>query len=149
MKILPVNPTENVTSESLAAFLKQCRVHAREAGRPQLVSISLEVDQLDPLAVLESIFEPAELHFYVERPAQGFAVAGAEAVLEFTATGPDRFAAAREFVSQTLAGTIAVGPIDVPFAGPHFFLACTFADEAGVGASFPALRLFVPPACRQ
>ena len=144
MKILPVNPTEHVTPDSLRAFLLQCEGRARAAGRPQLVSISLAVDQLDPLAVLESIFEPAELHFYVERPAQGFAVAGAEAVLEFSAAGADRFAAARDFIAQVLADTIAVGPLAEPFAGPHFFLANGFAPEAAPGAAFPALRLFVP-----
>lgn len=144
MKLLPVNPTENVTPESLRAFLQQCCALAREAGRPQLVSISLAVDHLDPLAVLESIFEPSELHFYAERPAQGFAVAGAEAVLDFTAAGPARFTAARDRIKEILTDTIAVGPLDEPFAGPHFFFANSFVDEAPAGAPFPALRFFVP-----
>lgn len=144
MKILPVNPTENVTPESLRAFLLQCASLAKAAGRPQLVSISLAVDNLDPLAVLESIFDPSELHFYAERPAQGFAVAGAEAVLEFTAMGADRFKAARDHVAAVLADTIAVGPLEAPFAGPHFFFASSFEDTAPADAPFPALRLFVP-----
>ena len=144
MTILPVNPTENVTAESLRAFLLECRRLARAAGRPQLVSISLAVDHLDPLAVLESIFEPAQLHFYAERPAQGFAVAGAEAVLEFSAAGPDRFLLARDYITRVLADTIAVGPLAEPFAGPHFFFASAFAAEPERGAVFPPLRLFVP-----
>jgi menaquinone-specific isochorismate synthase len=144
VKLLPVNPTENVTPESLRAFLQQCADLAAQSGRPQLVSISLAVEHLDPLAVLESIFEPGELHFYAERPAQGFAVAGAEAVLEFTAEGEDRFLSAREHIARILADTIAVGPVDEPFAGPHFFLACSFGPRAVEGAAFPALRLFVP-----
>jgi menaquinone-specific isochorismate synthase len=144
MKVLPVNPTDNPTPESLTAFLTQCAGMARAAGRPQLVSISVAVDHLDPLAVLESIFEPNELHFYAERPAQGFAVAGAEAVLEFTASGPSRFALARDFIASVLADTIAVGPLDQPFAGPHFFFAATFAAEVPLDSAFPALRLFVP-----
>ncbi len=144
MKILPVNPTENATPESLGAFLIECRALAQEAGRPQLVSISLAVDQLDPLAVLESIFEPNELHFYAERPAQGFAVAGAEAVLEFTASGSGRFAAARDYIARVLTDTIAVGPLSEPFSGPHFFFANGFAHESAPGDFFPALRLFVP-----
>jgi menaquinone-specific isochorismate synthase len=144
MKLLPQDPAANLTPESLRAFLHQCGTLAREAGRPQLVSISLAVDHLDPLAVLESIFEPSELHFYAERPAQGFAVAGAEAVLEFTASGPDRFVAARDRIAAILADTIAVGPLDEPFAGPHFFFANSFASEASASAAFPALRLFVP-----
>ena len=141
---LPVNPTDNPSPEALRAFLEQCASIARDAGRPQLVSISVAVESLDPLAVLESIFEPGELHFYTERPSSGFAVAGAEAVLEFSANGAARFAQAKAFIEQTLANTIAVGPLDEPFAGPHFYTAAGFAHEAAADAPFPALRVFVP-----
>ncbi len=144
MKTLPVNPTENQSPEALRNFLGECRATARASGRPQLVSISVTVDSLDPLAVLESIFEPGELHFYAERPAQGFAIAGAEAVLDYSTRGPDRFAAAKEFILATLADTIAVGAVDEPLAGPHFFLTAGFTDEATAGAPFPSLRLFIP-----
>jgi menaquinone-specific isochorismate synthase len=144
MTILPVNPAENPTPEALRAFLAQCAETARASGHAQLVSISVAVESLDPLAVLESIFDPNEVHFYAERPAQGFAVAGAEAVLGFTASGPGRFADAKAFIEGTLANTIAVGPVGENFAGPHFFIAGGFADSAPAGAPFPALSLFVP-----
>ena len=78
MTILPLHPADNATPEALLAFLGQCREAAARDGRPKLVSISLEVDALDPLAVLESIFEPHEPHFYAERPAIETAIAGAE-----------------------------------------------------------------------
>mgnify|MGYP001459864131 CR=1 FL=1 len=141
---LPVNPTDNPSPEALRAFLEQCVAISREAGRPQLVSISMAVESLDPLAVLESIFEPGELHFYAERPSSGFAVAGAEAVLEFSVNGATRFAQAKAFIEETLANTIAVGPLDEPFAGPHFYAAAGFANDTAVNAPFPALRVFVP-----
>jgi menaquinone-specific isochorismate synthase len=144
VKILGVNPTENPTPAALRAFLGQCADAARAAGRPQLVSISVTVESLDPLAVLESIFEAGEVHFYAERPAQGFAVAGAEAVLDFTADGPGRFAEAKAFIERTLANTIAVGPVAENFGGPHFFLAAGFGETAAPDLPFPALRLFVP-----
>ena len=144
MKVLAVNPTENQSPEALRAFVAQCCELARAAGRPQLASISVAVDSLDPLAVLESIYEATEPHFYIERPSQGFAVAGAEVVVEFTASGPKRFAAAKEFIEQMLVSTIAVGATDAPLAGPHFFLAAGFFDQAPTDAPFPALRLFVP-----
>ncbi|MBL9215268.1 MAG: isochorismate synthase [Opitutaceae bacterium] len=144
MTILPIDPTANATPASLHGFLDQCRSRAEQAGRPVLASISLAVDHLDPLAVLESIFEPRELHFYAERPAQGFAVAGAEAVVQFAAAGPGRFAAARSFITETLAQAVAVGPLHEPFAGPHFFFAAGFGDNAPADAPFPALRVFVP-----
>lgn len=144
MTILPVNPAENQSPESFRAFLEQCRALARKAGAPQLVSISLAVDDLDPLAVLESIYEPDELHFYAERPGSGFAVAGAEAVIQFVSEGSDRFPAARRFIERTLEQTLAVGALEEPFAGPHFLLAAGFADQAAPGARVPPLRLFVP-----
>lgn len=144
MKTPPVNPTGSANPEALRSFLTQCAAEARAAGRSQLVSISMTVESLDPLAVLESIFEPGEPHFYTERPSHGFSVAGAEAVVEFNAQGRDRFAAARTFIDRTLENSIAVGPLAEPFAGPHFFFANGFDDETVAGEPFPALRLFVP-----
>lgn len=144
MKVLPINPTDNATPEALRAFLGQCAEIATTAGRPQLVSISMAVDSLDPLAVLESIFEPSELHFYAERPAQGYGVAGAEALLAESFSGPDRFARAKAFIAQTLAHSLAVGPLEENFAGPHFFVLGGFAHEAASGVPFPPLQVYVP-----
>jgi menaquinone-specific isochorismate synthase len=144
MKTPPVDPTGSATPEALRDFLTQCAAEARATGRPQLVSISMAVENLDPLAVLESIFEPGEPHFYAERPAHGFSVAGAEAAVEFTADGSDRFSLARSFIDRTLADAIAVGPLAERFAGPHFFFASGFASESGINEPFPALRVFVP-----
>jgi menaquinone-specific isochorismate synthase len=144
MTILPLKPAENSSPEALRAFLAQCQAMAAKVGCAQLVSISLEVDALDPLAVLESIFEPGERHFYVERPAESFAVAGAEAVAVFTASGRDRFAACQRFIDETLARTIAVGDLQAPFAGPHFFTAFTFFDAPEAGEPFEAASVFVP-----
>ncbi len=144
MKTPPVNPTASATPEALRDFLASCSAAAKAAGRPQLVSISMMVDNLDPLAVLESIFDPAEPHFYAERPAQGFSVAGAESAIDFTASGAGRFAETRAFIERTLADTIAVGPLDEPFAGPHFFFATGFSPESAAGAPFPSLKVFVP-----
>jgi len=144
MTILQLNPAENASPEALHAFLAQCQGVAAKVGRAQLVSISLEVDALDPLAVLESIFEPVERHFYVERPAESVAVAGAEVVAVFTASGPGRFAECQRFVEETLANTIAVGDQAAPFSGPHFFAAFAFADEAESGEPFEAASVFVP-----
>lgn len=144
MTILPLDPAKNQTPAALREFLTQCRARATQAGRPVLASITLEVGALDPLAVLESIFEPTELHFYCERPAQAWAVAGAEAVLTFEAKGPGRFAACREFIDETLRTAQAVGDLSLPFAGPHFFGAFAFFDETEADEPFPAARVFVP-----
>ncbi len=144
MTILPLNPADQSSPDALRAFLAQCREAARRDGRAKLVSISLAVDALDPLAVLESIFEPGELHFYAERPGLASALAGAEAVLLHEARGPDRFASVQRFIDDTLAHTIAVGDVAAPFGGPHFFTSFAFLDEVEPGEPFPAARVFVP-----
>ncbi len=144
MTILPLDPAANATPEALRTFLATCREAARRDGRAKLVSISIEVDALDPLAVLESIFEPGEAHFYAERPSLDTAIAGAEAVVSVDASGEGRFAAVQRFVDETLAHTIAVGDVAAPFGGPHFFTTFAFHDEVECGEAFPAARVFVP-----
>ena len=144
MTILPVDPIANANPEALGAFLGTCREAARKDGRAKLVSISIGVEALDPLAVLESIFEPGEQHFYAERPSLETAIAGAEAVLSKDARGRGRFAEVQRFVDETLAHTIAVGEVNAPFGGPHFFAAFAFRDEVESEEVFPAARVFVP-----
>lgn len=143
MTILPLHPAENASPDALRAFLEQCRGAAKRAGRPQLVSISLAVDALDPLAVLESIFEPDQPHFYAERPSAQTAIAGAEVATGFSSGGADRFAEVQAWVDETLSNTIAVGDVSAPFGGPHFFSAFTFT-ESDDGSGFPAANVFVP-----
>jgi menaquinone-specific isochorismate synthase len=144
MTILPLHPADNASPDALRAFLGECRTVAQRDGVAKLVSISLAVDALDPLAVLESIFEPDEPHFYAERPATDTAIAGAEIAASFEARGPGRFAAAKQWVSDTLAHTIAVGDVGAPFGGPHFFAGFTFHDEVESAEPFPPAFAFVP-----
>ncbi|ACB76926.1 isochorismate synthase [Opitutus terrae] len=144
MTILPIDPVANATPEALRGFLATCRTAAQRDGHAKLVSISIAVDALDPLAVLESIFEPDEPHFYAERVSLDTAIAGAEAVVATDAHGPERFAAAQRFIDETLAHTIAVGEVEAAFGGPHFFAAFAFENELAPGEPFPAARVFVP-----
>lgn len=144
MTILPLDPASNANPAALGSFLWQCREAAARDGRPKLVSITLTVGALDPLAVLESIFEPGEPHFYAERPSLQSALSGAETAVAFAATCPGRFAAVQQFIDDTLANTLAVGDLNAPFGGPHFFTSFTFQHEVESGEPFPAARVFVP-----
>ena len=144
MTILPLDPAANANPAALGAFLRQCREAAVRDGRPKLVSITVTVGALDPLAVLESIFEPGEPHFYAERPSLQSAISGAEVALAHTASGPGRFASVQAFIDETLANTLAVGDLSAPFSGPHFFTAFAFQDNVEAGEAFPSARVFVP-----
>ncbi len=144
MTILPIKPAQDASPEALKAFLAGCQLKAAADGAPVLASISLVVPALDPLAVLEAIFEPGEPHFYAERPSERSALAGAEVALSATASGPGRFTAVQRFIDETLARTVAVGDVDAPFGGPHFFTSFAFHDEVEPGEAFAAARVFVP-----
>lgn len=144
MKVLPINPAENASPEALQGFLAQCQAAARAAGQPQLVSITITVNALDPLAVLEAIYEPGHPHFYAEHPVDGTAIAGAEVALELKFDGPERFTRLQAFADATFEHTIAVGDVDAAFGGPHIFVAATFADQTEAAEVFPAVTAFVP-----
>lgn len=144
MTILPLHPAQNASSAALRAFLGEVQTKAVRDDHAKLVSISLAVDALDPLAVLESIFEPDEPHFYAERPRAETAVAGAEVAIAFQSRGPGRFADVQRWVDETLAHTVAVGDVGAPFGGPHFFATFAFHDEVEAGEPFPAAHVFVP-----
>ncbi len=144
MTILPLHPASHASPDALRAFLEQCQAAAKRDGHAKLVSISLTVDALDPLAVLESIFEPGEPHFYAERPALGTAIAGAEIAAAHASRGPGRFAAVQRWSDEIIAHTIAVGDVAAPFGGPHVFMGFSFHDEVEQGEPFPAAYAFVP-----
>lgn len=144
MDTIPTGPLER-DREQFLKLLTAAQDASREDGHWKLVSVSLDArTHIDPLAVLESIYEPTERHCYIERPESGEALAGAESVLEATFAGPERFANSRDFAREVFDNTIAVGQLDLPFAGPKLFASFTFEDEAAPDAPFAPATLFVP-----
>lgn len=109
-----------------------------------MVNISLPVRHIEPLAVLHSIFEPGERHFYLERPNSDEAMAGAEAVLEKTFQGESRFQDTRRFASEVLENTILFGEKDQPLLGPQFLCGFTFSDFEVNDATFEPGAVFIP-----
>lgn len=144
MDQIPLDPAKAKSYEALHAFLQGCLFKAVEKGKPQLVSIAAESKALDPLAVLESIYEDCQQHFYIERRRDDLAIAGAEAALGFSPSGSGRFAAVKQWIEETLDNTIAVGDARLPFFGPHFFCGFTFLEEAEDNGPFPSSSVFVP-----
>ncbi|MEO0510930.1 MAG: isochorismate synthase [Verrucomicrobiota bacterium] len=129
---------------ALRKFLEGCRDAAKAKDHFQIASISLAVKHIAPLAVLQSIYEPDELHFFMERSVDDEAIAGAEAVVQGTFDGPERFAQVRAFADEILENTIVVGDLSEPFSGPHFFTAFSFEDHVDEGGAFPAATVFLP-----
>ncbi|MDQ8203684.1 isochorismate synthase [Pelagicoccus sp. SDUM812003] len=144
MDTIPLDPSQAGSYEALFRFLQGCQARAAERSHPQLVSIAAEAGALDPLAVLESIYEENEPHFYTERRSENLAIAGAEDAVRFAPTGPRRFAEVKEWIADTLEHTIAVGDDSLPFFGPCFFSAFSFFADVEQSEPFPSSSVFVP-----
>lgn len=144
MQIIPSSMLPERDEAALREFLEGCRNAARKKEHFQIASISLAVKHIAPLAVLQSIYEPDELHCYIERAADDEAVAAAEAVVQARFDGPNRFAEVKAFAEEVLDNTIAVGDLDEAFTGPHFFTAFAFDDSMPEGAVFAAATVFLP-----
>ncbi|MGZ0657399.1 isochorismate synthase [Coraliomargarita sp. W4R53] len=144
MQIIPSSMLPERDEGALRQFLEGCRESARAKGHYQIASISLAVKHIAPLAVLQSIYEPDELHCYIERAVDDEAVAAAEAVVQARFDGSERFASVKAFAAEILENTIAVGDLSEAFTGPHFFTAFTFDDSVREGAAFPAATVFLP-----
>jgi len=140
-------PAERYAGRSLAdlrAFLAEVEAEARAAGSWRVASISLAVGHLDPLAVLTSIYDPAEQHGYIERPQDDEAVAGAAAVAQECFAGPDRFGEARRWAQAVASRIVVTGDLAGPWAGPQFFAAFAFAPTGEPGDAFAPATVLLP-----
>ena len=128
----------------LVAFLNDCKKRAEELGAPQLVNISLDVFHIDPLAILEAVYEPQNQHFFLENPGKENSISAIETVLQTTAEGENRFTRIKDWANALLESTIYTGSTDSPYCGIHFFCAFNFFDEGQDVPGFPSAQAFVP-----
>lgn len=130
--------------DSLRAFLEACREEAGEDGHFKLASINLRIPEwVDPLRLLDSIDEAEAAHAYIEEPDLQQVVAGAEAVVEKSFSGPTRFQDVRRFAEEILEHTVAVGDLSADLSGPLFFCGFGFFDAEGTSRDFPPAYVFV------
>lgn len=137
--------------KAIEAFLQFCQKIAREKRQRQIASISLEIQSLDPLEALQSIYGLESTYFYFEHPEDHFAIAAGEVVLEGVFEGAERFNQVRDFANEVLENTILYKNIEglaAMIPGPHFITSFTF-DDIGQGSNgnsrgFPPARIFLP-----
>lgn len=138
--------------QDLYQFLLSCQQVALEKQQTQLISISLEIDPIDPLVILQRFASPQDLSFYFERrdpqgdfPDNKVAIAAIGAVVQLQVEGRDRFQKAQEFIQANLARTISAGKLDHSLSGPHFFCNFTFFEHSLNHQSlFSAATIFLP-----
>lgn len=131
--------------QELNQFVSACKQTLSEKRPSKIVSISWEAKSIDPLAVLDKICQPNEIHFYGEKAKQSEAIAAFGTAVKFKIDGSHRFYQVQKFIESCLADTTAIGALNLPFSGPHFFCNFTFFDENNHSDSpFPSAMVFLP-----
>ena len=130
--------------KAIAQFLSTCK-GANLRKSPQIVSISLEIEPVDPLAVLQAMVKPEQRHFYFEKSGQQEAVLAIDTAIELQTEGKNRFVTAKEFIHSVSTHTSQLGEVDIPFSGAHFFCSFSFFDQQlQANPAFPAASVFLP-----
>ncbi|WP_071187733.1 isochorismate synthase [Trichormus sp. NMC-1] len=124
----------------LAVQEKCCENHTQ-----QIVSISLEIDLIDPLVVLDKFSQANTLNFYFENKSKGEAIAAIDAIAKLEIGGKDRFNKAEYFIKDSLSNVIYFGNTRQPFTGIHFFCCFSFFEQHHQpNYPFPAATIFLP-----
>ena len=153
MAVTPFPTYLHQDRKSLHELLFACRETALAKEHPQIVSLTLDLPQIDPLAALEQLQHPEQLHFYWENRSQHTAIVATTPTLQLQVEGPHRFREAQRFICTSLVDTITAGDMHLPCAGPHFFCSFRFFEDTGCEPPlFPAATVFLPRwqvACHQ
>jgi menaquinone-specific isochorismate synthase len=129
--------------KDLYQFLLTCKQSLCDTQEQRIASISLAIEPIDLLAVLNSVVQPNQRHFYFEKSGHQDAVLAFDIALQLETQGAQRFAKAKEFIESALKTTVQTGDLDAPFAGAHFFCNFSFFDT-NEDASFPGASVFLP-----
>jgi menaquinone-specific isochorismate synthase len=141
------------TREELLEFLLICQQKLTDKVRRKIISISLVIPPLDPLTVLQEVWQEEQLHFYWEKQVakesyllnKRVAIAAIDAVSFLQVESGNRFKQCQEFINACLDKTTSVGTIAIPFSGPHFFCSFTFFEDCvSAPNSFPPATIFLP-----
>ncbi|MGG6265175.1 isochorismate synthase [Leptolyngbya sp. AN03gr2] len=140
MPAIQYQPQSQLDSQDLYQFLLRCKQSISETIDYCIASISISVEEIDLLAVLESFVKSNQTHFYFENDQ---AVLAFDTTLEFQAKGRDRFTDLKTQIQSTIAKTHQIGALDTQFSGAHFFCNFSFFDRT-TDPLFPAARAFLP-----
>lgn len=143
MPVLPCRANFSVDYKDIYQFLLACQQNCFQ-DREQFISISMEIESIDPLVVLNEIAQPNQLSFYFENKYNNQAIAAIDAVAKLKAKGGNRFTDTQKFIKSCLNNTITFGNLNHAFAGSHFFCIFGFFDENTIDYPFPAATVFLP-----
>jgi len=145
MTVSPCRSNFFVEHKDLYQFLLAVQEKCLKNNCRQIVSLSQEIDLVDPLVVLNKLTQVNEINFYFEHRGKGEAIAAIDTVAKLQIDGVERFAKAENFIKSCLKNIINFGNTNQPFSGPHFFCNFSFFDKnTQADYPFPSATVFLP-----
>ncbi|RCJ31649.1 isochorismate synthase [Nostoc minutum NIES-26] len=145
MTVSPCRSNFFVKHKDLYQFLLSVQENCLKNDCRQIVSISLDIDWVDPLVVLDRLTQANEINFYFENKGKEEAIAAIDAVAKLQIDGEERFTQAEYFIKSCLKNIINFGNTNQPFAGSHFFCYFSFFHQnTQTNYPFPSATIFLP-----
>jgi menaquinone-specific isochorismate synthase len=131
--------------KKLYQFLDFCQQQSIAEHHAKIASITIEIEPIDPLAILCQQATSDQRHFYLENRDQAQAIVAIGEAESIQIEGSQRFSKAQQFIQQWSQHFISCGSLEYPWAAPRFFSSFTFFDRVPASHSFfPAAIVFLP-----
>lgn len=100
-------------------------------GTDSLISLTMPMEGIDPLACLELVDDGESFHYFWEKPGDGFSMAAGNALVEITANGQNRFRDIRKQIADLKSRTKEYSSLEHSHSGLYFLGGFSFFDENG------------------
>ncbi|WP_017315796.1 isochorismate synthase [Mastigocladopsis repens] len=145
MTVSPCNADFFVYNKELCRFLLAVQQNCIRNNVTQIASLSLEIDWVDPLVVLDKLAQSNKINFYCENKGKKEALAAVDAVAKLEIAGKDRFAKSEEFIKECVQNIISFSRTNQAFSGTQFLCSFSFFDKnTQADYPFPAATIFLP-----
>ena len=131
---------------SSADYIRFLQDISYSLNSPSLISISLPIEKIDPLACLELLDEPEAYQYFWEKPNEDFAIAAGKSIQKITASGKNRFKEINQQITDTKEIAHEYSHIEHSHSGIHFLGGFSFFDDNAEGnwQSFGSASFVVP-----
>ncbi|NGP76809.1 isochorismate synthase [Balneolaceae bacterium YR4-1] len=115
-------------------------------GSDSIVSVTMPIEKIDPLACLELLNNKQGYHYFWEKPSDEFAIAAGKALKTFDSRGEKRFRDIENQISKIKEQALEFTTVEHSHAGIHFLGGFSFFEESTDPAwkSFGSASFVIP-----
>lgn len=128
----------------LHPYLDDLISRAKTNKQSHFLSVTIETDYSDPLAILEEIHNDDIPICYLEKPSGEFSIAAGDYLTVNRFSGQDRFLQGQKWADNIFQKILVAGDHKTPGTGPTLFLSATFENVSSEEVQPPPLEIFLP-----